>query len=96
MELPKYENIIADGDYLVDALTGKRVVFYECDPAKNHECVDRGICHFTLDENNRDMGGCSKTINPEYRRIGGRCWYSVLKTPEEGERFWGREYIEEA
>lgn len=44
MALPKYENIVADGSYLIDSETGEKVVFYECDPQKNCECADKGMC----------------------------------------------------
>lgn len=96
MDLPKYENIIADSGYLVDNRTGNKVVFYECDPNKNCACTDRGMCSAAATAEARGMGGCSKTINPEFRKDNGRCWYAVLKTPEVGEPYWGREYIEEA
>lgn len=96
MDLPKYENIVADGGYLVDSLTGNKVVFYECDPDKNCECTERGMCSSASTEDARGMGGCSKTVNPAFCKDGGRRWYAVLKTPVEGEPYWGREYIEEA
>lgn len=95
MGIPKYENIIADNGYLVDGLTGEKVIFYECDPAKNCECVDRGMCNPMSDEDNRGIGGCSKTVNPAFRKDSGRIWYAVLKTPNDGEPYWGREYIKE-
>lgn len=96
MDLPKYENIISVGDYLIDNTTGNKVVFYECDPNRNCECTDRGMCNPCSAEDARGIGGCSKTLNPVYRKDGGRCFYAVLKTPEDGEPYWGREYIEEA
>ena len=37
------ENIVARDGYLVDSVTGEKVVFYECDPNKNTEC-NRDIC----------------------------------------------------
>ena len=30
-------NIMSDGMYLIDGTTGEKVIFYECDPAKNFE-----------------------------------------------------------
>ncbi len=96
MALPKYENIVADGSYLIDSETGEKVVFYECDPQKNCECADKGMCAPLSAEESRGMGGCSKTVNPAFCKDGGRCWYAVLKTPDDGEPYWGREYIEEA
>lgn len=95
MDIPKYENIVAENGYLVDGLTGNKIVFYTCDPDKNCECTDRGMCNPMSGEDNRGIGGCSKTANPAFRKDGGRCWYAVLKTPDDGEPYWGREYIEE-
>ena len=44
----------------------------------------------------RDEGGfgfCSKTLDPRFRKDGGKAWYAVLKTSEDGgEPYWGREY----
>lgn len=95
MDIPKYENIIADNGYLIDSLTGKKVIFYECDPVKNRECTNRGMCSPMSDVDNRGIGGCSKTVNPAFRKDGGKCWYAVLKIPDDGEPYWGREYIKE-
>ncbi len=41
----KIEEIIANGNYLVWADTGERVIFYECDPEKNTEC-NKCMCFF--------------------------------------------------
>lgn len=90
-----YENIIAKDGYLVDGETGDKVIFYECDPCKNVEC-DKALCSPLTEDDARGLGGCSKTVNPEFRVDGGKAWYAALKTPAEGEPYWGREYIEEA
>ena len=37
------EKIVPQNGYLVDADTGEKVVFYECDPRKNTEC-DKRMC----------------------------------------------------
>lgn len=90
----KLENIVARDGYLVDSSTGKRVVFYECDPCKNTECSKR-MCRADSPEDEASFGFCSKTPDPRFRKEGGRAWYAVLKTPDEGEPYWGREYIKE-
>lgn len=95
MRIPRYEDITADGNYLVNRLTGERVIFYDCDPSKNTECAGSGMCGCSVADEERTVGGCSKTVNPNFRKVGGRCWYAVLKTPEAGEPYWGREYIQE-
>ena len=47
------------------------------------------------DENDGGFGFCAKTLNPAYMKDGGRAWYAVLKTPDDGgEPYWGREYLE--
>lgn len=87
-------NIIEKDGYLVDASTGERVVFYECDPSKNTEC-DKVLCRANQDDDgDGSFGFCAKTLNPAFKMDGGRSWYAVKKTPEEGEPFWGREYID--
>lgn len=87
-------NIVARNGYLVDSTTGQKVLFYECDPAKNTEC-DRKICRTVEAEDEGGFGFCSKTVNPQFRKVGGKAWYAVLKTPDDGgEPYWGREYVE--
>lgn len=90
----KSENITAKDGYLIDSETGEKVVFYECDPEKNTAC-DKNMCRYDGVDNSRDLGGCGKVHNPGYAKEGGKKWYAVLKTPEIGEAYWGREYIEE-
>lgn len=94
MYVPKNENIVVKDGYLVDSLTEEKVVFYECDPAKNTEC-DKSMCRYDGVDNSRNLGGCGKTHNPAFAKDGGKKWYAVIKTPEVGEPYWGREYIEE-
>lgn len=43
------EKIVARNGYLVDADTGEKVLFYECDPQKNTEC-DKSLCRANLAE----------------------------------------------
>lgn len=86
-------NIVSNGMYLIDGTTGEKVIFYECDPAKNFEC-DKALCRVEGDEDEGGFGFCAKTANPRFRKDGGKAWYAVLKTPTEGEPYWGREYIE--
>lgn len=87
------ENIVARDGYLVDCVTGEKVVFYECDPNKNTEC-NRDICRSDDSEADSAFGFCSKTLNPAFRKDGGKSWYAVMKTPDDGgEPYWGREYI---
>lgn len=89
----RVENIIAKGGYLVDGVTGEKVVFYECDPDKNTEC-GRKMCRADTGEDDSGFGLCSKTINPLFQKDGGKSWYAVMKTPNDGsEPYWGREYI---
>lgn len=85
--------VAVDG-YLVNAETGERIVFYECDPNKNTVC-DKSICRNTHNGEDHDFGFCSKTPNPKFRKDGTKAWYAVLKnSPDGGEPYWGREYIE--
>ena len=41
------KDIVARGGYLVDGATGEKVIFYDCDPAKNTVC-DKQICRAAL------------------------------------------------
>lgn len=86
-------NIMSDGMYLIDGTTDEKVIFYECDPAKNFEC-DKALCRVDGNEDEGGFGFCAKTIDPRFRKDNGKAWYAVLKTPAEGEPYWGREYIE--
>jgi len=83
------ENIVARDGYLVDSVTGDKVVFYECDPNKNKEC-SKILCRASMPEDDGDFGFCAKTPNPAYRKDGGRAFYAVLKE----DTYWGREYID--
>lgn len=86
----KLDSIIEKDGYLVNGETGEKVVWYECDPDKNTEC-DKSFCrNENSSENEGQIGLCSKTLNPAFRRAGGRAFYAVLK---EG-TYWGREYID--
>lgn len=87
-------NIVPEGGYLVYEDTHERVVFYECDPAKIPS-APRPWCRIEQDEDEGSFGFCAKTTEPKYRKDGGRSWYAVKKTPDDGEPYWGREYIEE-
>ena len=78
---------------LVLAVTHERVVCYECDPSKNTEC-SKTMCRAEQEEDEGSFGFCAKTTEPKFRKEGGRSWYAVQKTPEDGESYWGREYIE--
>lgn len=86
-------NIVSNGNYLCNSATGEKVVFYECDPAKNYEC-NKALCRVDAQEDESGFGFCAKTVDPRFRKDGGKAWYAVLKTPDEGEPYWGREYIE--
>lgn len=87
-------NIVSRGGYLVDGVTGEKVLFYECDPRKNTEC-NREMCRGDGAEDEGSFGFCSKTLDPRFRKDGGKAWYAVLKTSEDGgEPYWGREYVE--
>ena len=86
-------NIIQKDGYLVYADTLERVVFYECDPAKNTECP-KTMCRIEEAEDEGGFGFCAKTVNPAFRKDGGKAWYAAQKTLEDGEPYWGREYIE--
>lgn len=86
--------IVPRDGYLVDSETGERVLFYECDPAKNTKC-ERKICRSELEEDEGSFGFCSKTLDPQFRKDNGKAWYAVLKNPNDGgEPYWGREYVE--
>lgn len=85
--------VSVDG-YLVNAETGERIIWYECDPNKNTDC-GKSICRNLNTGEDHDFGFCSKTPNPEFRVDGTKAWYAVLKnSPDGGEPYWGREYIE--
>lgn len=86
-------NIVSRDGYLVDSTTGEKILFYECDPKKNTGC-DRRMCRVGGVEDEGSFGFCSKTFNPRFRKDGGKAWYAVLKTPDDGEPYWGREYVE--
>lgn len=73
--------------YLVNAKTGRKVVFYVCDPSKNTEC-DKKQCRARIPEG---MGFCASTLDPKYQAEGTRPFYKLLN--EEG--YFGREYIGE-
>lgn len=88
----KIASIVPHNGYLVDSETGDKVLFYECDPSKNTEC-SKNMCRCEASEDDGGFGFCSKTVNPEFRKENGSVWYSVLKTPDEGEPYWGREYV---
>lgn len=87
----KLDAIIEKDGYLVDGETGKKVVWYECDPAKNTECAHALCRNENCLESEGQFGLCSKTSNPAFRKDGGRAFYAVLKDGT----YWGREYIEE-
>lgn len=74
--------------YLVDAVTRERVVFYVCDPEKNHECR-KSNCRITSSE---EFGFCSSTAERAYQAAGTRPFYKRLN--DKG--YYGREYIGEA
>ena len=87
-------DIIARDGYLVYRSTGEKVVWYECDPNKNVEC-DQLLCRLkSTHDGDHEYGFCSKTTNPVYRKDGGKAWYAAWKTADDGEPYWGREYIE--
>lgn len=37
-------------------------------------------------EDEGGFGFCSKTLDPRFRKDGGKAWYAVLKTSEDGRR----------
>ena len=89
--MSSYDTIIEKDGYLVDSITGERVIFYECDPSKNTECT-HSICRTTDSlEDEGEFGLCGKCLNPDFKKDGSKPFYAVLK---EG-TYWGREYIEE-
>lgn len=87
--MTKPENIVPRGGYLVDKTTGEKIVFYECDPKKNTEC-DKQLCRLDGTEDDSGFGLCAKTMNPAFRKDGGRSFHAVLKE----NTYWGREYID--
>ena len=90
----KISDIVERNGYLVDSTTRKKVLFYECDPTKNTEC-DRKLCRAKAAEDEGTFGFCSKTLDPRFRKDGGKAWYAVLKESDsDGEPYWGREYVE--
>lgn len=91
-----YSDITAKDGYLVDRTTGDKVIFYECDPAKNNICAKTCCGPLIREATEQDaLGFCSKTTNPAFQKEGGRRWYAVLKQdPDGGEPYWGREYLD--
>lgn len=87
------DSVIAKDGYLVYEATGERVVFYECDPAKNVNCP-KTMCRLVESEDH-EFGFCAKTTDPACRRDGGRAFYATEKLDEHGSIYFGREYIEE-
>lgn len=87
----KLANLKPDADgYMIDGETGERAVFYECDPAKNFLCEKR-MCRASAGaEGDGALGLCSCTLEPAFRKDGGRAFYKRWN----GE-YYGREYIEE-
>ena len=88
-----YDQITERDGYLVDSVTGEKVVFYVCDPSKNTECAHH-LCRANLIDANEDDGAfgyCGKTINPEFRKEGTQPFYAVMKD----RTYLGREYIQE-
>ena len=77
--------------YLCDPKTGERVVFYTCDPAKNFLC-DKAMCRASRGcEEEGELGFCSSTPEPAFRKDGTRPFYKRLNS----DGYYGREYIEE-
>lgn len=77
--------------YLCDTGTGKRVVFYACDPAKNILC-GKGMCRGGKGmENEAEFGFCASTPEPAFKVDGSRPFYKRLNA----DGYFGREYIEE-
>lgn len=86
------KTLVPDAEgYLSDAKTGERIVFYECDPLKNCLCP-KTMCRPKADEENAEqIGFCSCTTEPAFRKNGGRAFYK--RKNEEG--WFGREYVDE-
>lgn len=79
----------ADG-YLVNG-SGEKIVFFVCDPAKNFLC-DKTMCRASAGgEDEGEIGFCSSTPEPAFRKEGTRPFYKRLNS----DGCFGREYIEE-
>lgn len=77
--------------YLCNPGTGKRVVFFTCDPAKNFLC-DKTMCRACAGaEGEGEIGFCSSTPEPTFRKAGTKPFYKRLNA----DGYYGREYIEE-
>lgn len=78
--------------YACDA-SGKRVVYYDCDPAKNAECK-KTMCAFR-GVSPWSGGHCDKTRNKAASRDGSKPFY--IKLEQKGDELvFAREYIKEA
>lgn len=78
------------GGYLYDPETNERVVFYECDPAKNFLCTKTMCRGCAGAENEGEIGFCASTPEPRFRKEGGRAFYKRWNGD-----YYGREYIDE-
>lgn len=85
------ENMKTDVDgYLVNG-SGEKIVFFVCDPAKNFLC-DKTMCRAAAGcEDEGEIGFCSSTPEPAFRKEGTRPFYKRLNS----DGYFGREYIEE-
>lgn len=87
------DRVVASNGYLISVDTGDKVVFYECDQKKNTEC-DKKMCRRYSVEDEGEFGFCTKTTDKRFRKEGGKAWYAVLRDSDDGEPYWGREYVE--
>lgn len=77
----KKTDIVSCDGYLMDSETGKRVVFYQCDPDKNTECEKRACKNLF----------CSKTTDSRFRKDGGKAFYASFKSSSGGQPVFGWE-----
>lgn len=74
--------------FLVDTETGKKIVFYQCDPEKNQHCRKSGCKSLGRGD---DMIGCDITTDPEARAAGSQAFYLYCIPGSSVE--WSRVYI---
>lgn len=77
--------------YLTDPETGKRVIFWPCDPAKNVLCTKAMCRGCTGLESEAEIGFCASTPERAFAKEGSKPFYKRLNA----EGYFGREYIEE-
>lgn len=77
--------------YLVDPETGRRAVFYLCDPQKNIVC-DHSMCRYPHErDDDSEIGFCVSTPIRAFRRDGTGPFYFRLDSRGQYVQEWAEE-----